>query len=157
MLGQYTFTLLQEIDHADVQGNNDQVFTLPVYAVDTDETDSAMKPLSVTITDDVPEITDTGVGSTFIVDEEDIGNPTQATGSFVTTEGADQVDAYELRNITTLEAMLSSGNEGIEITEVTGAANTTTYQGATETSGCPNLYSSIDQLMVIIPLPCWGH
>ncbi|MDK9797210.1 cadherin-like domain-containing protein, partial [Vibrio sp. D449a] len=137
VLGQYTFTLLQEIDHADVQGNNDQVFTLPVYAVDTDETDSAMKPLSVTITDDVPEITDTGVGSTFIVDEEDIGNPTQATGSFVTTEGADQVDAYELRNITTLEAMLSSGNEGIEITEVTGAANTTTYQGATETSGVP--------------------
>ncbi|MDK9763158.1 cadherin-like domain-containing protein, partial [Vibrio sp. D420a] len=137
VLGQYTFTLLQEIDHADVQGNNDQVFTLPVYSVDTDETDSAMKPLSVTITDDVPEITDTGVGSTFIVDEEDIGNPTQATGSFVTTEGADQVDAYELRNIAALEAMLSSGNEGIEITEIAGTANTTTYQGATETSGTP--------------------
>ncbi|MFS1507914.1 cadherin-like domain-containing protein [Vibrio sp. 10N.261.54.C3] len=137
VLGEYTFTLLEEIDHADVQGNNDQLFTLPVYAVDTDETDSAMTPLSVTITDDVPEITEIEVGSTFVVDEEEIGTPTQASGSFVTTEGADQVETYELRNISMLEATLSSGNEGIKITEITGAANTTTYQGATDPGGTP--------------------
>ncbi|MCG9640856.1 retention module-containing protein [Vibrio sp. Isolate34] len=136
VLGEYTFTLLEELDHLPVQGNNDQVFTLPVIAVDKDNTDSAMKPLTVTITDDVPTITDTTVASTFVVDEDDLGTLAQATGSFVTTEGADQVEVYELRNISTLEATLSSGSEGIKITEITGAANTTTYQGTT-TSGTP--------------------
>ncbi|MEZ8722866.1 retention module-containing protein [Vibrio pomeroyi] len=137
VLGEYTFTLLEELDHLPVQGNNDQVFTLPVIAVDKDNTDSAMKPLTVTITDDVPTITDTTVASTFVVDEDDLGTLAQATGSFVTTEGADQVEVYELRNISTLEATLSSGSEGIKITEITGAANTTTYQGATDPSGTP--------------------
>ncbi|MEZ9416990.1 hypothetical protein AB4369_22395, partial [Vibrio sp. 10N.261.49.A5] len=77
------------------------------------------------------------VASTFVVDEDDLGSVVaQATGSFVTTEGADQVEVYELRNVATLETTLTSGNEAISITEVTGAANTTTYQGAT-TSGTP--------------------
>ncbi|MFS1949887.1 retention module-containing protein [Vibrio lentus] len=137
VLGEYTFTLLEELDHLPVQGNNDQIFTLPVIAVDKDNTDSAMKPLTVTITDDVPTITDTTVASTFVVDEDDLGTLAQATGSFVTTQGADQVEVYELRNISTLEATLSSGSEGIKITEITGAANTTTYQGATDPSGTP--------------------
>ena len=137
VLGEYTFTLLEELDHLPVQGNNDQIFTLPVIAVDKDNTDSAVEPLTVTITDDVPTITDTSVASTFVVDEDDLGTLAQATGSFVTTEGADQVEVYELRNISTLEATLSSGNEGIKITEITGAANTTTYQGATDPGGTP--------------------
>ncbi|TKE92666.1 retention module-containing protein [Vibrio kanaloae] len=137
VLGEYTFTLLEELDHLPVQGNNDQIFTLPVIAVDKDSTGSAVKPLTVTITDDVPTITDTSVASTFVVDEDDLGSLAQATGSFVTTEGADQVEVYELRNISTLEATLSSGNEGIKITEITGAANTTTYQGATDPGGTP--------------------
>ncbi|NOH32501.1 retention module-containing protein [Vibrio chagasii] len=136
-LGEYTFTLLEELDHLPVQGNNDQVFTLPVIAVDLDNTDSVMKPLTVTITDDVPVITDTTATSTFVVDEDDLGSVvSQATGAFVTTEGADQVEVYELRNISALEATLTSGTEAISITEVTGAANTTTYQGTT-TSGTP--------------------
>ncbi|MFA0071989.1 DUF5801 repeats-in-toxin domain-containing protein, partial [Vibrio breoganii] len=117
-------------------GNNDQIFTLPVIAVDKDNTDSVMKPLTVTITDDVPTITDTTVASTFVVDEDDLGTLAQATGSFVTTEGADQVEVYELRNIATLETTLTSSGEAISITEVSGAANTTTYQGTT-TSGTP--------------------
>ncbi|MEZ8439037.1 retention module-containing protein [Vibrio splendidus] len=136
-LGEYTFTLLEELDHLPVQGNNDQIFTLPVIAVDKDNTDSAVKPLTVTITDDVPTITDTTVASTFVVDEDDLGALAQAAGSFVTTEGADQVEVYELRNISTLEATLSSGSEGIKIAEITGAANTTTYQGATDPGGTP--------------------
>ncbi|MBJ2145681.1 retention module-containing protein [Vibrio sp. IB15] len=137
VLGEYTFTLLEELDHLPVQGNNDQVFTLPVIAVDQDNTDSVMKPLTVTVTDDVPVINDTTVTSTFVVDEDDLGSVvSQATGAFVTTEGADQVEVYELRNISALEATLTSGTEAISITEVTGAANTTTYQGTT-TSGTP--------------------
>ncbi|SBS25536.1 retention module-containing protein [Vibrio toranzoniae] len=137
VLGEYTFTLLEKLDHLPVQGYNDQIFTLPVIAVDKDNTDSAIKPLTVTIADDVPTITDTSVASTFVVDEDDLGILAQATGSFVTTEGADQVEVYELRNISTLEATLSSGNEGIKITEITGAANTTTYQGVTDPGGTP--------------------
>ncbi|WP_060982486.1 retention module-containing protein [Vibrio splendidus] len=137
VLGEYTFTLLEELDHLPVQGNNDQIFTLPVIAVDQDNTDSVMKPLTVTITDDVPVITDTTVASTFVVDEDDLGSVvSQATGAFVTTEGADQVEVYELRNISALEATLTSGTEAISIAEITGAANTTTYQGTT-TSGTP--------------------
>ncbi|KZX70017.1 hypothetical protein A3712_09650 [Vibrio sp. HI00D65] len=137
VLGEYTFTLLEELDHLPVQGNNDQVFTLPVIAVDQDNTDSVMKPLTVTITDDMPVITDTTVTSIFVVDEDDLGSiVSQATGAFVTTEGADQVEVYELRNISAIEATLTSGTEAISITEVAGAANTTTYQGTT-TSGTP--------------------
>ncbi|MEF1228895.1 hypothetical protein QTO02_15490, partial [Vibrio fortis] len=52
-LGEYTFTLLEAIDHAPIQGNNDLTFSLPIYAVDSDGDDSLMSPLSVTITDDV--------------------------------------------------------------------------------------------------------
>ncbi|WP_157374511.1 T1SS-143 repeat domain-containing protein, partial [Vibrio coralliirubri] len=52
-LGEYTFTLLEAIDHTPIQGNNDLTFNLPVYAVDTDGDDSLMSPLSVTIIDDV--------------------------------------------------------------------------------------------------------
>ncbi|MEZ9873640.1 hypothetical protein AB4375_19690, partial [Vibrio sp. 10N.261.51.C6] len=52
-LGEYTFTLLEAIDHTPIQGNNDLTFNLPVYAVDSDGDDSLMSPLSVMITDDV--------------------------------------------------------------------------------------------------------
>ncbi|WP_133150075.1 hypothetical protein, partial [Vibrio lentus] len=89
------------------------------------------------VLDDAPTITDTTDASTFIVDEDDLGSVvSQATGAFVTTEGADLVEVYELRNISALEATLTSGTEAISITEITGAANTTTYQGTTA-SGTP--------------------
>ncbi|MEZ8695029.1 hypothetical protein AB6D15_22590, partial [Vibrio splendidus] len=52
-LGEYTFTLLEALDHQDARGNNDLSFELPVYAVDSDGDDSIMSPLSVTIGDDV--------------------------------------------------------------------------------------------------------
>ncbi|MEZ9322807.1 DUF5801 repeats-in-toxin domain-containing protein, partial [Vibrio sp. 10N.286.51.E5] len=108
-----------------------------VVAEDFDQDKSNAIDLKITVTDDVPTITDTTIASTFVVDEDDLGSVVaQATGSFVTTEGADQVEVYELRNISALEATLTSGTEAISITEITGAANTTTYQGTT-TSGTP--------------------
>ncbi|WP_141677145.1 T1SS-143 repeat domain-containing protein, partial [Vibrio cyclitrophicus] len=51
-LGEYTFTLLEALDHADGLDNNDR-FDLPVYAVDTDGDDSLVSQLNVTIGDDV--------------------------------------------------------------------------------------------------------
>ncbi|MFA0001127.1 cadherin-like domain-containing protein [Vibrio lentus] len=136
--GAYTFTLLGPLNHATTPNNLDTL-TIPfdVVAVDGDGDDSNQYVLPIEVLDDAPTITDTTVASTFVVDEDDLGTLAQATGSFVTTEGADQVEVYELRNISTLEATLSSGSEGIKITEITGAANTTTYQGATDPSGTP--------------------
>ncbi|MEZ8643015.1 hypothetical protein AB6D55_23825, partial [Vibrio splendidus] len=52
-LGQYTFTLLEALDHVDGLANNDLTFDLPVYAVDSDGDDSLVSQLNVTIGDDV--------------------------------------------------------------------------------------------------------
>ncbi|MFA0201122.1 retention module-containing protein, partial [Vibrio atlanticus] len=52
-VGEYTFTLLEALDHADGQANNELSFDLPVYAVDRDGDDSLMSPLKVTVSDDV--------------------------------------------------------------------------------------------------------
>ncbi|WP_135459326.1 hypothetical protein, partial [Vibrio echinoideorum] len=52
-LGQYTFTLLEALDHADGLLNNNLNFDLPVYAVDSDGDDSLVSQLNVTIGDDV--------------------------------------------------------------------------------------------------------
>ena len=134
----YQFELFKPIKHPDGSGENTIDLNFSVVAEDSDQDKSNAVDLQITVTDDVPTITDTTVASTFVVDEDDLGSVVvQATGSFVTTEGADQAEVYELRNISSLEATLSSGNEGIEITEITGAANTTTYQGATDASGTP--------------------
>ncbi|WP_407830031.1 T1SS-143 repeat domain-containing protein [Vibrio splendidus] len=134
----YQFELFKSLKHLNGAGENAINLNFSVVAVDFDQDKSNAIDLKITVTDDVPTITDTTVASTFVVDEGDLGSVVaQAAGSFVTTEGADQVEAYELRDISTLEATLSSGNEGIKITEITGAANTTTYQGATEPSGTP--------------------
>ncbi|MFS1883544.1 retention module-containing protein [Vibrio sp. 10N.261.54.E10] len=134
----YQFELFKPLKHLDGAGENAINLNFSVVAEDFDQDKSNAIDLKITVTDDVPTITDTTVASTFVVDEGDLGSViAQAAGSFVTTEGADQVEAYELRNISTLESTLSSGNEGIKITEITGAANTTTYQGATDPGGTP--------------------
>ncbi|MFA0010503.1 cadherin-like domain-containing protein [Vibrio sp. 10N.261.46.E12] len=133
----YRFELFKPLKHPNGAGENAIDLNFSVVAEDFDQDKSNAIALKITVTDDVPTITDTTVASTFVVDEDDLGTLAQATGSFVTTEGADQVEVYELRNISTLEATLSSGNEGIKITEITGAANTTTYQGATDSGGTP--------------------
>ncbi|MDK9759464.1 hypothetical protein KIV40_30090, partial [Vibrio sp. D173a] len=52
-LGQYTFTLLEALDHEDGLDKNMVTFDVPVLAVDSDGNDSAMSPLKVTIEDDV--------------------------------------------------------------------------------------------------------
>ena len=89
-LGQYTFTLLENIDHEDGRGNNDLTFNLPVYAVDTDGDDSLMSPLSVTITDDVQVM----VSGSLSIEEPtvaDLATGTPATSVFdvLTSASAD--------------------------------------------------------------------
>ncbi|MEZ9891836.1 retention module-containing protein, partial [Vibrio lentus] len=60
-LGEYTFTLLEALDHQDARGNNDLSFDLPVYAVDSDGDDSLMSALNVTIGDDVQIMQDSAL------------------------------------------------------------------------------------------------
>ncbi|MEZ8111980.1 hypothetical protein ACED56_23095, partial [Vibrio splendidus] len=89
-LGEYTFTLLEAIDHTPIQGNNDLTFNLPVYAVDTDGDDSLMSSLSVTITDDVQVM----VSGSLSIEEPTVadlaaGTPTTSVFDVLTSANAD--------------------------------------------------------------------
>ncbi|PTP61379.1 hypothetical protein CWO01_14185, partial [Vibrio splendidus] len=89
-LGEYTFTLLEAIDHTPIQGNNDLTFNLPVYAVDTDGDDSLMSSLSVTITDDVQVM----VSGSLSIEEPTVadlaaGTPTTSVFDVLTSASAD--------------------------------------------------------------------
>ncbi|MEZ9527778.1 hypothetical protein AB4148_02345, partial [Vibrio sp. 10N.286.51.F4] len=89
-LGEYTFTLLEAVDHTPIQGNNDLTFNLPVYAVDTDGDDSLMSPLSVTITDDVQVM----VSGSLSIEEPAVadlaaGSPTTSVFDVLTSPSAD--------------------------------------------------------------------
>ncbi|WP_299689035.1 retention module-containing protein [uncultured Vibrio sp.] len=129
--GTVRFEPNRDLDHS--AGNI--VKSIVVTSSDVDK-DLETATVTLTIIDGAPPtITDTDPTSTFVVDEDDLGGlatvVAQASGAFVTTEGSDQVEAYELRNTATLASTLRSGNEAIAITEIAGAANTTTYQGST--------------------------
>ncbi|MEG3220956.1 retention module-containing protein, partial [Vibrio gigantis] len=96
-LGEYTFTLLEAIDHAPIQGNNDLTFNLPVYAVDSDGDDSLMSPLAVTITDDIQVM----VNDSLTIEEPTVadlaaGTPTTTTVNVLDEEGADGTTITQL-------------------------------------------------------------
>nr|NOJ15863.1 hypothetical protein [Vibrio splendidus] len=77
-LGEYTFTLIEALDHQDTRGNNDLSFDLPVYAVDSDGDDSLMSPLNVTIGDDVQIMQD----GTLDIVEPNLADGTVTTSIF---------------------------------------------------------------------------
>ncbi|MEZ8138849.1 hypothetical protein ACED34_25425, partial [Vibrio splendidus] len=77
-LGEYTFTLIEALDHQDARGNNDLSFDLPVYAVDSDGDDSLMSPLNVTIGDDVQIMQD----GTLDIVEPNLADGTVTTNMF---------------------------------------------------------------------------
>ncbi|MEZ9417741.1 hypothetical protein AB4189_26815, partial [Vibrio sp. 10N.286.49.E1] len=82
---QYTFTLLERLDHVDGLGNNGLSFDLSVYAEDTDGDVSASKPLTVTITDDVQLMQSGALNIT----EPTTGTPTTAVFDVMPTQSAD--------------------------------------------------------------------
>ncbi|MEZ8728080.1 retention module-containing protein, partial [Vibrio cyclitrophicus] len=77
-LGEYTFTLIEALDHQDARGNNELSFDLPVYAVDSDGDDSLMSSLSVTIGDDVQIMQD----GTLDIVEPNLADGTVTTSIF---------------------------------------------------------------------------
>ncbi|WP_213865712.1 retention module-containing protein, partial [Vibrio crassostreae] len=101
-LGEYTFTLLEALDHADGLDNNDLSFDLPVYAVDTDGDDSLVSQLNVTIGDDVQIMQDGTL---------DITEPNLADGTVTTN---------------TIDVMPNQSADGATITQFTydGVVNT---------------------------------
>ncbi|MEZ9242549.1 hypothetical protein AB4116_23625, partial [Vibrio splendidus] len=94
-LGEYTFTLLEALDHADGLDNNDLSFDLPVYAVDTDGDDSLVSQLNVTIGDDVQIMQDGTL---------DIIEPNLADGTITTN---------------TIDVMPNQSADGATITQFT--------------------------------------
>ncbi|PTO94578.1 hypothetical protein CWO17_24645, partial [Vibrio sp. 10N.286.45.A3] len=94
-LGEYTFTLIEALDHQDALGNNELSFDLPVYAVDSDGDDSMMSPLSVTIGDDVQIMQDGTL---------DIVEPNLAAGTVTTS---------------TVDVMPNQSADGATITQFT--------------------------------------
>ncbi|WP_133152304.1 hypothetical protein, partial [Vibrio splendidus] len=94
-LGQYTFTLLEALDHADGLANNDLSIDLPVYAVDSDGDDSLVSQLSVTIGDDVQIMQDSTL---------DITEPNLADGTITTN---------------TIDVMPEQSADGATITQFT--------------------------------------
>ncbi|MEF1229854.1 hypothetical protein QTO02_20595, partial [Vibrio fortis] len=101
--GEYTFTLLEALDHEDGLDKNQLTFDLPVYAVDSDGDDSLMSPLSVTIGDDVQIMANGTLNIT---------EPNLADGTVTTN---------------TIDVMTAQSADGAVITQVTydgGAAQT---------------------------------
>ncbi|MEZ8666702.1 hypothetical protein AB6D63_25420, partial [Vibrio splendidus] len=94
-LGQYTFTLLEALDHEDGLVNNSLSFDLPVYAVDSDGDDSLVSQLNVTIGDDVQIMQDGTL---------DITEPNLADGTITTS---------------TIDVMPEQSADGATITEFT--------------------------------------
>ncbi|MGF1802148.1 retention module-containing protein, partial [Vibrio gigantis] len=94
-LGEYTFTLLEALDHVDGLDNNDLSFDLPVYAVDTDGDDSLVSQLNVTIGDDVQIMQDGTL---------DIVEPNLADGTVTTN---------------TIDVMPNQSADGATITQFT--------------------------------------
>ncbi|WP_123056812.1 retention module-containing protein, partial [Vibrio cyclitrophicus] len=101
-LGEYTFTLLEALDHVDGLDNNDLSFELPVYAVDSDGDDSLVSQLNVTIGDDVQIMQDGTL---------DIVEPNLADGTITTN---------------TIDVMPNQSADGATITQFTydGVVNT---------------------------------
>ncbi|MEZ9412544.1 hypothetical protein AB4201_23245, partial [Vibrio lentus] len=94
-LGQYTFTLLEALDHVDGLAKNDLTFDLPVYAVDSDGDDSLVSQLNVTIGDDVQIMQDGTL---------DITEPNLADGTITTN---------------TIDVMPEQSADGATITQFT--------------------------------------
>ncbi|MEZ9856136.1 hypothetical protein AB4347_19255, partial [Vibrio breoganii] len=118
-LGEYTFTLLEALDHADGLDNNDLIFDLPVYAVDSDGDDSLMTPLSVTIGDDAQIMANGTLGIT---------EPNLADGT-VTTNTIDVMTAQSADGAVITQFTYDGGTAQILDPTITGEQKFTFTEG----------------------------
>ncbi|MDA0150677.1 T1SS-143 repeat domain-containing protein, partial [Vibrio sp. LaRot3] len=128
----YQFNLVKPLDHDAVQGENIQPLSFAISATDFDNDTTESKTLTINVIDDVPVI---DTVEALAVDEDDLvggtnqgGDPLFDTGSFGTTQGADQVVEYKIDPATNPVAGLES--HGVAITlgaPTTDSDNNHTY------------------------------
>ncbi|WP_083627145.1 retention module-containing protein [Vibrio ponticus] len=113
----YQFELLKPLDHPEADNQNDIEIGFNISATDFDNDTSTAQTLTITVVDDIPEITDV---VPLTVDENDLPQGTDGTGSltasgnFTTTEGADNVVLYRIEPNTNPLAGIESG--GVAVT-----------------------------------------
>ncbi|UTZ29158.1 retention module-containing protein [Vibrio campbellii] len=133
----YTFDLLAPLDHPNADGQNELVINLPINATDFDGDVSNNITLPITVVDDVPTIDGVLAGSEQTVDEDDLPAGTDAasaedtviSGTFDITEGADQVASFQLSDLTTPVASLTSDGEAITLVLFSSVNGVNVYQG----------------------------
>ena len=141
--GSYTFTLLNNLDHPAIQGNNNLNFTFDFTATDSDG-DPVNSTFTVTVVDDVPTA---GVGDATSVNEANLphgnfplffGLPVfpQVTGDLHITWGADDnlniFDPSHSRSVTFTNSSAAldvsvTDNHGNAVTGLTSNGNTINY------------------------------
>ncbi|WP_075713746.1 retention module-containing protein, partial [Vibrio panuliri] len=131
--GDYTFTLLQPIDHA--VDSDSTTISLPIIATDFDN-DTAQSVLPIVILDDKPQLN--GFTGDTDVDEDDLATAahqgsdddkelTYVTGNFDIVEGADGIKSYQIDTTSPDITSLKSGGEALKWSDDSPVQNGTVF------------------------------
>ncbi|EGR1736529.1 tandem-95 repeat protein [Vibrio parahaemolyticus] len=138
--GRYDFELSGALDHA--TNSDDLTINLPIVITDGDN-DSVNATLPVTILDDKPTIEAIRPGSHLSIDEDDIpnkGSDSQGDhiigGHFDVVDGADSIVSFQLEDLVSPVAGLTSAGQPLELVEYSNANGVIEYrayvQGTTD-------------------------
>ncbi|MDG2630343.1 retention module-containing protein [Vibrio parahaemolyticus] len=138
--GRYDFELSGALDHA--TNSDDLTINLPIVITDGDN-DSVNATLPVTILDDKPTIEAIRPGSHLSIDEDDIPNKGSdgqgdhiIGGHFDVVDGADSIVSFQLEDLVSPVAGLTSVGQPLELVEYSNANGVIEYrayvQGTTD-------------------------
>ncbi|EIZ1317253.1 retention module-containing protein [Vibrio parahaemolyticus] len=138
--GRYDFELSGALDHA--TNSDDLTIHLPIVITDGDN-DSVNATLPVTILDDKPTIEAIRPGSHLSIDEDDIPNKGSdgqgdhiIGGHFDVVDGADSIVSFQLEDLVSPVAGLTSAGQPLELVEYSNANGVIEYrayvQGTTD-------------------------
>ncbi|MFW0948922.1 retention module-containing protein [Vibrio parahaemolyticus] len=138
--GRYDFELSGALDHA--TNSDDLTINLPIVITDGDN-DSVNATLPVTILDDKPAIEAIRPGSHLSIDEDDIPNKGSdgqgdhiIGGHFDVVDGADSIVSFQLEDLVSPVAGLTSAGQPLELVEYSNANGVIEYrayvQGTTD-------------------------
>ncbi|OEB66504.1 RTX toxin [Vibrio parahaemolyticus] len=138
--GRYDFELSGALDHA--TNSDDLTVNLPIVITDGDN-DSVNATLPVTILDDKPTIEAIRPGSHLSIDEDDIPNKGSdgqgdhiIGGHFDVVDGADSIVSFQLEDLVSPVAGLTSAGQPLELVEYSNANGVIEYrayvQGTTD-------------------------
>ncbi|OQS96798.1 RTX toxin, partial [Vibrio parahaemolyticus] len=138
--GRYDFELSGALDHA--TNSDDLTINLPIVITDGDN-DSVNATLPVTILDDKPTIEAIRPGSHLSIDEDDIPNKGSdgqgdhiIGGHFDIVDGADSIVSFQLEDLVSPVAGLTSAGQPLELVEYSNANGVIEYrayvQGTTD-------------------------